>query len=182
MNKSKMARRMCTAALASALTIALSSCTGATNTYGKLDEKKDTVYASSNGCNVTYGELWDELQWSSESVLENQITNVVLQKYFNNIYNVMNKKFADLTADELTAIGLDKEAPSAEDSFNDLKKEYSERLVDYVLQDVFSLSFDIAGYESVIKNLESYNKLLYENKYIDNIYSTYHITEINNKP
>ena len=182
MNKSKMARRMCTAALASALTIALSSCTGATNTYGKLDEKKDTVYASSNGCNVTYGELWDELQWSSESVLENQITNVVLQKYFNNIYNVMNKKFADLTADELTAIGLDKEAPGAEDSFNDLKEEYSERLVDYVLQDVFSLSFDIAGYKSVIKNLESYNKLLYENKYIDNIYSTYHITEINNKP
>ena len=88
MNKSKMARRMCTAALASALTIALSSCTGATNTYCKIDEKKDTVYASSNGCNVTYGELWDELQWSSESVLENQITNVVLQKYFNNIYTL----------------------------------------------------------------------------------------------
>ena len=100
MNKSKMARRMCTAALASALTIALSSCTGATNTYGKLDEKKDTVYASSNGCNVTYGELWDELQWSSESVLENQITNVVLQKYFTNIYNVMNKNIAHLSADD----------------------------------------------------------------------------------
>ena len=94
MNKSKLARRLCSAALASALVIALSSCSGATNTYGKLEDKKDAIYASSNGENVTYGELWDELQWSSESVLEEQITNVVLQKYFNNIFffpwNIIN--------------------------------------------------------------------------------------------
>jgi len=182
MNKSKLARRMCTAALGSALAIALSSCSGATNTYGKLDDKKDTVYASSNGNNVTYGELWDELQWSSESVLEEQITNVVLQKYFNNIYNVMNKSFADITKDELSAVGIDKDTEGAENKFNALKKEYSERLVDYVVQDVFNLSFDISGYESAIKNLESYNKILYENKYVDNIYTTYHISEIGDKP
>ncbi len=182
MNKSKIARRMCTAALASALAIALSSCSGATNTYGKLDSKKDTVYASSNGVEVTYGELWDELQWSSESILEEQIKNVVLQKYFTNINNVMNVSFADLTKDQLSAVGIDKDTEGAEDEFDALKKEYSERLVDYVMQDVFNVTFDIEGYDDEIKNMESYNKLLYENKYIDNIYSNYHVSKIGDTP
>ncbi len=182
MNKSKLARRLCSAALASALVIALSSCSGATNTYGKLEDKKDAIYASSNGENVTYGELWDELQWSSESVLEEQITNVVLQKYFNNIYNVMNNSFADITKDQLSAVGIDKDAEGAEDKFDELKDEYSERLVDYVIQDVFGLTFDINGYKSAVKGLQRQARRLSEEKYVDNIYTTYHVDNIDGEP
>ena len=47
------------------LSIALSSCSGAVNTYGKID--KNNVYMSvgegDNEYKITEGELWKELQW-----------------------------------------------------------------------------------------------------------------------
>ena len=100
MSKSKFARRTCTAAMASALVIGLASCSGATITYGKLN--KNDVYATAGDSDfkITVGELWDELQWSSKDVLDNQIKVVVLQEYINNITNVMENDYSALSDTE----------------------------------------------------------------------------------
>ena len=176
MSKSKFARRTCTAAMASALVIGLASCSGATNTYGKLN--KNDVYATAGDSDfkITVGELWDELQWSSKDVLDNQIKVVVLQEYINNITNVMENDYSALSDTEKKNLGIETET-----EYKKLYDTYSDRLVDCVVQDVYNFSFSMEDYYDDYETLEEANKKELEEKYIDEMYTTYQVSKIGDK-
>ena len=64
------------------LSIALSSCSGAVNEYGKIEKNKVymTVGEGDNVYKVTEGELWNEFQWNTIDLLDEEITKVVLNE------------------------------------------------------------------------------------------------------
>ena len=178
MNKVKKApRRLLTAAMASVLMITLSSCSGATNTYGSLDS--EAVYATAGDFKVTNGELWDELKWSSNSVLTSSIEEVIINKQVKNITNVMNKKFADLSDDDKTNLNITEES-----EFTELNKKYKERLIELVIQDVYQYQFSTTGYKTHIKeslrDLKT-DMIKSQEVYADEIYAKYQISKIGNE-
>ncbi len=165
----KIPRRLLTATMSCVFMISLSSCSGAGNSYGKLDQKE--LYAKSGTYEVTKGELWDELKWSASSKLDAQIENVILNDQIQKITQVMNNKYEDLTE-------KDKETYGSKESFDALKQKYSERLTDYVVQDIYNFSFSSKDYwDQVDELLESQEKVL-SAKYIDEIYANYKIDKI----
>ncbi len=100
MSKSKMksSRRIMAAALAGVFMISLGSCSSAGDKTGKLDT--DAVYAKSGDHTVTVGNLWNELKWSSSSVLTTQIENVVLNDKINEISLVLKDNYSGLSDTE----------------------------------------------------------------------------------
>ena len=160
-------RRLLTASMSLALLISLSSCSGATNTTGNLNSKE--VYAKAGNYEVTTGELWNELQWSASSVLDSQITNVVLNSYTSNIATVMDKKFADLTTEEKEKLDITEES-----EFNNLYEKYSARLADYVVQDIYNLNFNVENYWDGVEDLSEVTKKVSIQQYVDSIYVQYH--------
>ncbi|MCR5112859.1 MAG: hypothetical protein K6A63_02855 [Acholeplasmatales bacterium] len=176
MSKSKFARRTCTAAMASAFVIGLASCSGATNTYGNLNKNDVYATAGSSDFNITVGELWDELQWSSKDVLDNQINVVILQKYINNLTNVMDNDYSALSDDDKEDLGI-----STEEEYKDLYSTYSDRLVDYVVQDVYNFSFSMEDYYEDYESLDESNQRTLEEKYIDEMYTTYQVDKVGEK-
>lgn len=156
-----------------ALLISLSSCSGAVNTSGSLDVNKE--YAKSGNYNVTYGELWNELQWNANTVLSEQITNVVLNKYVTNVNTVINKDYKDLTDDEKKNLGLTENESDKEAKFAKLKNHYKDRLVDYVVQDIYEQSFNKDGYWSTISKLKPVKNEVSIEKYIDQMYTDHHM-------
>ncbi len=164
-NNKLKAKRALTVTMSLALTITLSACSGATNNYGSLD--KDETYASVGDYSVTYGELWDELKWSAQDLLSEQINNVALNKYINNIRNVLEKSYSDLSDSDKENLGIDDES-----DFNTLNDTYKNRLIDYVVQDVFSFTYSNSSYWD---NVELYTDDIPTaiQKYVDGIYKTY---------
>jgi len=182
MNKvKKTPRRLLTAAMASVLMITLSSCSGATNTYGSLDS--EAVYATAGEgekkFTVTNGELWDELKWSSNSVLTSSIEEVIINKQVKNITNVMNKKFADLSDDDKTNLSITEES-----EFTELNKKYKERLLELVIADIYNYNFSNTGYKTHIKeslrDLKT-DMIKSQEVYADEIYAEYQISKIGNE-
>lgn len=182
MNKvKKTPRRLFTAAMASVLMITLSSCSGATNTYGSLDS--EAVYATAGEgekkFTVTNGELWDELKWSSNSVLTSSIEEVIINKQVKNITNVMNKQFADLSDDDKTNLNITEES-----EFTELNKKYKERLLELVIQDIYNYQFSNTGYKTHIReSLRDLKNDMIKNQEIfaDEIYAKYQISKIGNE-
>ena len=170
----KTPRRILTASMSLALLISLSSCSGAVNTIGNLKEKANDSYATSGDYNVSYGELWNELQWNANAVLGEQITNVVLESYISNINSVINKSYNDLTADEKKSLGLSEDSDKATKEFSELKVSYSDRLVDYVVQDIYDLAFSKDGYWKAISDLKPLKNEVSIEKYIDQMYTAHH--------
>lgn len=170
-NTKKYSRRLLTATMATVLTISLSSCTASNNSIDST--LSNEVYASTGDISITKGELWNELQWDSSDVLETQIENVVLNSYTKKITTIMNKNYSDLTSDDKELLSLtDKE----EKDFTNLKTKYQERLVDYVIKDIYNFNYSSNHYYSNMistgKETLGYNEV----KYFDSIYSTYFIT------
>ena len=171
----KKARRLSTAMVATALTIALASCSGATNKYGSLDRKG--VYASVGDYKITNGELWDELQWSAVDVLDTQINNAILNEQIERITKVINtngdytkledKKIIHGSTDEIT-----------EDAFNKLYDQYTTRLVDYVVQDVYNLNYEQGDYWKKISDFTQIETNKFVQKYVDEIYVGYQKSSI----
>ena len=166
----KKVRRLSTAMVTCALTITLASCSGATNKYGNLD--KNATYASIGDYKLTNGELWDELQWSAKSVLDSQITNVILNEQIERITNVVNTNgdYSKLS-DKKIIHGSDDEI--SESAFNDLYDRYKNRLADYVIQDVYNFNYEQEDYWTKVKNLEDTDKTIFQKKYVDEIYVSY---------
>ena len=100
-------RRALTATMSLALLISLSSCSGATNTVGKLNA--NDVYASAGNYSVTYGELWNELKWDAATVIEQQVTNVVLYDYIDKIKLVVDNQYSELSEDDKENLGIETE-------------------------------------------------------------------------
>lgn len=168
--KGKKTRRAFTLAASSALLIALSSCSGSSNNYGQLT---DYIYAQSGEYTVTEKELWDELKWDSEGVLETEINNVVLNKYINNINLVLNSDYSSLSDTNKTDLNV-----TTEDDFNDLKTKYQDRLVDYVIQDIYNFNFKNETYEENYKLITEETRKKYEYSYVDEMYSNYKIEKV----
>ena len=170
-NNNVKVKKALTVTMALALAVTLSSCSGATNTYGNLD--RDAIYAEAGGYKVTNGELWDELKWNVQDVLTNQKTNAVLYKQIDKITLVVDKEYAQLTDDEKTTLGVTSEA-----EFTKLKEKYTTRLMDYVVQDVYNQSFSIESYWEGLESLaDSTIRTVYD-KYRDEIFSTYQKTAL----
>ncbi|MBR6072328.1 MAG: hypothetical protein IKP77_05815 [Acholeplasmatales bacterium] len=168
----KNTRRALTLAASGVLLIALSSCSGASNNYGGLT---DEVYAKTGDYTVTEKELWDELKWNSKDVLTTQIDNVIVNKFTNNISLVMSSKYENLSDDDKTNLSV-----TSEDEFKKLKTKYEDRLVDYVIQDIYNFNFSNKTYEDNFDSLTDNNKKKSEYTYIDEVYSNYKITKVGN--
>ena len=144
MKNKKMSRRLMGVALSGALLISLSSCGGNKTTSGNLDS--DSVYLSSGDYKVTTGELWDTLQWSASTNLTNQKNTVVLDKYVNKITAAMKNDYASLTEDEKKLF--------AENEYGVFVNHANQRLADYVVQDIFNLSYETDNYWETVEKLE----------------------------
>lgn len=173
-NNKKM-RRLSTAMVVSALAITLTSCSGATNKYGTLDNK--ATYATIGDYSITNGELWDELQWSAIDVLDSQIQNVITNEQITRITSVINtngdyskledKKIVHGSTDEIS-----------EDSFKKIYSQYTNKLVDYVIQDIADYQFNKDGYWDNFEKLDSKTLAIQKQKYIDEIYTNYQKSSI----
>lgn len=163
MKNKKMSRRLMGVALSGALLISLSSCGGNKTTTGNLDW--ESVYLTSGSYNVTTGELWDTLQWSASTNLTNQKNTVVLDKYVNKITAAMKNDASALTEDEKNLF--------AEGEYGPFVNHANQRLADYVVQDIFNLSFETENYwESLEKVDEKTQKQLIV-KYVDEMFTNY---------
>ena len=168
--KGKNTRRALTLAASGALIIALSSCSGASNNYGGLT---DEVYAKSGDYTVTEKELWDELKWDSKDVLTTQVDNVIINKYVNNINLVMNSEYSKLSDDDKTNLEV-----KNEEDFANLKTKYSDRLVDYVIQDIYNFNFKNETYEENYELITKNTRKKSEYSYIDEMYTNYSVTKV----
>ncbi len=174
-SKGRKSRRALTLASSGVLLIALSACSGATNNYGLLT---DETYAEAGSYSITEKELWEELKWSSKDVLTTQITNTVLNTYITNVTNVLNKNFSDLTDAEKESLSI-----KTEEEFTKLKTKYSDRLVDYVVQDIYNLNYKVQDDDTYQENVELLTEDTKEKSrvsYIDEIYTSYKVSKIGN--
>ena len=173
----KTLRRAVTASLASAFAISLASCSAASDNHGKID--LDAIYASSGDYSVSYGDIWNELKWKSNEVLDTQITNVVLNKYINRISIVLSKDSNSLTGEDKEALGFDIENNVySDDAYNKMKENYEERIVDYVVQDIYNFTYQTDNYWDNFESLEHVDIDTLEAKYVDEIYSEYLVDTI----
>lgn len=173
----KTLRRAVTASLASAFAISLASCSAASDNHGKID--LDAIYASSGDYSVSYGDIWNELKWKSNEVLDTQITNVVLNKYINRISIVLSKDSNSLTGEDKEALGFDSENNVySDDAYNKMKENYEERIVDYVVQDIYNFTYQTDNYWDNFESLEHVDIDTLEAKYVDEIYSEYLVDTI----
>ena len=166
----KKVRRLSTAMVTCALTITLASCSGATNKYGNLD--KNATYASIGDYKLTNGELWDELQWSAKSVLDTQITNVIVSEQIDRLTAVLNTD-GDYSKLSDKKIIHDSDDEISESAFNNLYNQYKVRLADYVVQDVFNFNYEQEDYWQKVKLLDDTDLPILKKKYIDEIYVNY---------
>ncbi len=170
----KKSRRALTLAASGVLLLALSACSGSSNNYGLLS---DDVYAESGMYKVTEKELWDELKWSSVDVLKTQIDNVILNKYVTNIKTVLTKEYSNLNDSEKEALEITDEA-----GFIKLQDTYKNRIVDYVIQDIYNFNFKAYDEDDTYQdNLDSTAKDAKAKmvvSYVDEMYTTYKVSKI----
>ena len=148
----KTPRRLLTATMGFVFMISLSACSDNSDAP-KPSKVFEEIYASIGDINVTKGELWNELKWSADSKLEQYIKNVVLNKEIQKITSVLSN------------------------SEDELHKEYSNRIVDYVVQDIYNFTYGADSYWHDLEHLGDFDKMLLEEKYADELYSTYGISE-----
>ncbi len=173
-NNKKM-RRLSTAMITAALAITLTSCSGATNKYGNLE--KNSVYASIGDYKITNEDLWNEFQWSAIDVLNDQKTTVLVNEQIERITNVINTN-GDYSKLENKKVYHNSQDEISEDDFNDLYKTYKNRLIDYVVADIYKCSFIMESYWKKVDDYDDITKAKYEKQYIDKIYSTYQKSSI----
>lgn len=172
------AKRALTVTMSAALIISLSACSGATNNYGKLDENAvyAKVTAGSKEYKVTNGDVWNELKWNAQDLLSESINNVVLDEQITNITVALAKNFGDLSDSEKTNLGVE-----SEDDFKTLKQKYEDRLVDYVVQDVYSFEYKTESYWSNLEKMEEVDAKIAVYKYVDSMYSNYQKKTVGNE-
>lgn len=168
----KIPRRLLTATMSCVFIISLSSCGNNGNNYGKLNS--EDVYVKSGNYSVTNGELWNELKWNASSKLEIQVENIILNEQINKITLVMNNigKYDSLTQEQ-------KDMFESKAAFEQLGTKYKERLTDYVVQDIYNLTYSNDSYWDSVEDLEDTNKKVLEAQYSDEMFTTYRFEAIN---
>ncbi len=163
MKKSKTLRRLMSVALSSALLISLASCSSKDTIYGSLD--KDANYLTSGNYSVTKGDVWNELQWKASAELENQTEVVVLKNYINKIEAAVKNNYDGLTDSE--------KALFDENEYSAFVNSCNQRLMDYVVQDIYNFSYDTEDYWDEYDELEKDDLKKLILKYVDEMYTTY---------
>ena len=163
MKNSKTLRRLMSVALSSALLISLASCSSKDTGFGNLD--KDATYLTNGNYSISKGDVWNELQWSASSELESQTNVVVLKNYINKIEAAVKNNYDGLSDSEKALFG-ENEYPAFVGSCN-------QRLMDYVIQDIFNFTYDTEDYWDEYDNLENADLKSLTLKYIDEMYMTY---------
>lgn len=158
------------------LLITLSACSSAGSPVGKLDT--DTIYAQAGKYSVTKGELWNELKWSSKDILDQKITEVVLKDNIQKIELIMEKNYDSFTDAEKKLFSDD----FSLSDYEKLKVTYTERLIDYVVEDIYDLSFSVTDDFKTVEDLNQYDNQKYIIKYSDEMYTTYGIKMIDEVP
>lgn len=166
-------RRLCLLACFFVLLISLSACSGAGAPTGKLDT--EAVYLSAGNYNVTKGDLWNELRWDAQSLLTDKITEVVMKDYVKKVELIMDKTYVSLTDDEKKLFA---DSFTNED-YDKLKEEYSSRLQDYVVQDIYNFSFSSTDSYEQIDKVNKYDAQKLIIQYVDEMYTTYNIDDKN---
>ena len=174
-HKNHKTRRMCMLTSFFVLLISLSSCSSAGSPSGKLN--RDEVYATAGNKTVTKGELWDNLKWSANDVLSEKINEVVMKDYFEKVELVVEKNFTDLTNEQKNIISKNL---TAED-FDKIKEIYLERLEDYVIEDIYNFSYSSKNSFEKIDSVNEYDAKKLILKYVDEMYTNYNISSIDNK-
>lgn len=157
------------------LLISLSACGGAGNPTGKLNV--DDVYAQAGKYSVTYGELWNELKWSSKTVLDEKIREIVLNPYYRKISLILEKPYSSFTDEEKKLFS----DSFSESDFNALKETYQQRITEHVINDIYNLEYDPAGSHEDIDDIEPYDAKKLILKYCDEMYTTYGVEKIDNR-
>ena len=152
--------------------LSLTSCRTAGDLAGNLDVKAE--YVKAGEVTVYKGELWNELKWSAHEEIESKFETVVVREYLDKVSLVVDKTYATLSAEEKATF-------KDEAEYNNLVKQYTERLTAYVIQDVYNFSFStksVAELEKEIEALKHYDKekLLYT--YDDEIFTNYNDEKI----
>jgi len=166
----KMSRRLLTVTMSCVFMISLSACSNGNKNAASLDG--DTVYAKSGNYSVTKADLWDELKWKSSSLLEEQINNVIINDQINKVTAVMNNDSYDNLTNE------QKELFESKENFDELSTTYSNRLIDYVVQDIYDLDYSNEDYWDEIEDLDEIDRKILESKYVDSLYATYRVDKI----
>ncbi len=166
MKNKKTLRRLMSVALSGALFISLASCSGKNTIYGSLDA--DTKYLTSGNYSITKGDVWNELQWSASSELESQVEVVVLNKYINKIEAAIKNNYDGLSDSEKALFG--------ENEYDTFKDSCNQRLVEYVIQDIYNFSFDTEDYWDEFDDLEEKDLRSLVLTYIDEMYVNYRYT------
>ena len=150
-------------ALSGALFISLASCSSKDTIYGGLDA--DAKYLTSGNYSVTKGDLWNELQWSASSELESQSETIVLNKYIKKIEAAMKNDYDGLSDSEKELFG--------ENEYDVFINSCNQRLMDYVVQDIYNFSFNTENYWDNFDELEDDDLQSLVLSYIDEMYMTY---------
>lgn len=124
------------------LTVAVTSCKGKAVDSIKFDDE----YLSVNGYSVSNGDVWKEIKWDAASLFDNKAKEAVLNKELENIKTVMN------------------------DKNNENYKYYSERLKNYLIEDVYDLEFSLENHDKEISKLSEKEKDKKISMFADSVY------------
>lgn len=157
------------------LLISLSSCRTAGHPSGKLPV--DDVYAKAGNDQVTVGQLWNELRWSANTILTDKINEAVMKEYYHKVELIMDKTFESLSSDEKKLFSDN----FTEETYQDLKTNYEDRLQDYVIEDIYNFNYDsINSYES-IEDVKKYDAKKLIQQYSEEMYLAYDVEQIGGK-
>lgn len=160
-NFKRKSRRCLSLAMLTAFSITLASCNSYSAEYGSLDV--NAVYASAGDYQITNGELWDELKWDAVDELDAQIENVIINEYSNKIRLVMKNDYSSLTDDE-------KNKFDSKEEYTELYDQYKERLIDYVVQDIYNFSYSNESYWENLESVDDTNRKTLVLQYLDDLY------------
>ena len=168
-------RRVMSLLTAFVLLISLSACNTAGNPTGGL--KVDEDYVTAGNFKITNGELWDELRWSSKEILDEKIKEVILNDYIKEIEVVIKNNWVGLSDQDKEVFPED----FTKAKFESLKATYSQRIIDYVIADIYNFEFSSGDYYDSIEAVSEFDEKSLFLTYEDEIYSSFNISTINGK-
>lgn len=147
-NFSTKLRRILTFLILAILTITITGCKSKVVDTLPYDDNYLTV----GNYSVTKGDVWNELKWNAADLFDTKAQEAVLDKYLTDIKTVMS------------------------DSKNEKYDNYKTRLQNYLVEDVYDLTFSLESHDEEISDLKEDNKNTSINKYADEIYKNYPVS------
>lgn len=173
--KNLTSRRVMSLLSSFVLLISLTSCNTAGKPTGGLQVNED--YAAAGDYKVTNGELWDELRWSSKDILDKKINEVILKDYIEKIRVVVQNNWVGLSDQDKEIFPED----FTKAEYEKLKATYSQRIIDYVIADIYNFEFKSGDYYDSIEAVSEFDEKSLFLQYEDEIYSSYNVSEIGGK-